>query len=67
MLSARHLLQIQVKISSRWVCKLEFRGEVCIRNIHLGVVGIQMLFKDIILEEITKGVGFAREEKWFKD
>lgn len=46
---------------------MEFRGEVCIRNIHLGVVGIQMLFKDIILEEITKGVGFAREEKWFKD
>ena len=43
------------------------KGEICARDINLGVVSIHMIFKGIIQDDVTKGVGIAREEKKFKD
>lgn len=56
------------KMSSRQLDRcLELRRDICARDISLGVLSIWMIFKDIILYEITKGVGIAREERKFKD
>lgn len=41
--------------------KLECNGEVRTGNTNLGVIDIQILFKDMKLKEITKGLNVGRE------